>query len=31
MPGTIEQFAKYLDDETARWGKVIKQAAIKPD
>ena len=31
MPGTIEQFAKYIDDETARWGKVIKQAAIKPD
>ncbi len=30
-PGTAEQFAKYIDDETARWSKVIKQAAIKPD
>jgi tripartite-type tricarboxylate transporter receptor subunit TctC len=31
MPSTPEAFARFLDDEIAKWGKVIKTAGLKAD
>jgi tripartite-type tricarboxylate transporter receptor subunit TctC len=31
MPMTRDQFAKYMADETEKWGKVVKFAGIKPE
>ena len=30
-PGTPADFGKLIADETAKWGKVIKFAGIKPE
>ncbi len=31
VPGTPEEFAAFIRSETAKWGKVIKTAGIKPE
>jgi tripartite-type tricarboxylate transporter receptor subunit TctC len=31
LPGTPADFGKLIADETAKWGKVIKFAGIKPE
>lgn len=31
LPGPTAQFAKLLDDESARYAKLVKEAGIKPD
>jgi tripartite-type tricarboxylate transporter receptor subunit TctC len=31
MPMTPADFAKFIADETEKWGKVIKYAGIKPE
>jgi tripartite-type tricarboxylate transporter receptor subunit TctC len=31
MPGTSEQFGRYVRDEIAKWAAVIKAAGVKPD
>ena len=31
MPMTPAEFAKFIADETAKWGKVIRTANIKPE
>jgi hypothetical protein len=30
IPGSPADFAKLIADETAKWGKVVKFAGIKP-
>jgi tripartite-type tricarboxylate transporter receptor subunit TctC len=30
-PGTREEFARYIDSETEKWGRVVRQANIKPE
>jgi tripartite-type tricarboxylate transporter receptor subunit TctC len=30
VPMSVAEFAKFYDDEFAKWGKVVKQANIKP-
>ena len=30
-PGTPEELAKYIDSETRKWGRVVKEANIKPE
>jgi len=29
--GTTEEFGKFMRNESARWGEVVKQAGIKPE
>jgi tripartite-type tricarboxylate transporter receptor subunit TctC len=31
QPGTREELARYIDTETEKWGKVVRQANIKPE
>lgn len=31
LPGTAEEFTQLLHTEYARWGKVVKEAGLKPD
>jgi tripartite-type tricarboxylate transporter receptor subunit TctC len=31
MGGSPEQVAKYIETEQAAWGKLIREAGIKPD
>jgi tripartite-type tricarboxylate transporter receptor subunit TctC len=31
QPGTREELARYIDAETEKWGKVVRQANIKPE
>jgi hypothetical protein len=31
LPGSPADFAKFIADETMKWGKVIKSAGIKPE
>ena len=31
LPGTPAEFGKLLEDETEKWGKVVKFAGVKPD
>ncbi len=31
MPGTREELARYIEAETEKWGKVVRQADIKPE
>ena len=31
MPGTREELAHYIDSESEKWGKVVRQANIKPE
>jgi len=31
LPGSPDQFRKLIADETEKWGKVVKFAAIKPE
>jgi tripartite-type tricarboxylate transporter receptor subunit TctC len=31
IPGTPQEFQTLLETETARWGKVVKAAGLKPD
>jgi hypothetical protein len=31
LPGPVSQFAKLLQDESARFAKLIREAQIKPD
>ena len=31
QPGTPEELAKYIDSETRKWGRVVKEANIKPE
>jgi tripartite-type tricarboxylate transporter receptor subunit TctC len=31
MPGTREELARYIDRETAKWGKVVREAKIQPE
>jgi tripartite-type tricarboxylate transporter receptor subunit TctC len=31
QPGTAHEFARYIDSETEKWGKVVRQANIKPE
>jgi tripartite-type tricarboxylate transporter receptor subunit TctC len=31
MPGTRAELARYIDKETETWGKVVRQANIKPE
>lgn len=31
MPGTREELARYIDKESETWGKVVRQANIKPE
>ncbi len=31
MPGTREELARYIDREAETWGKVVRQANIKPE
>ena len=30
-PGTPADFGKFIADETDKWGKVVRQAGVKPD
>jgi hypothetical protein len=30
-PGTPEALAKLMQDETAKWAKVVKESGAKPD
>lgn len=31
QPGTREELARYIDSETEKWGKVVREANIKPE
>ena len=31
QPGTREELARYIETETEKWGKVVRQANIKPE
>jgi tripartite-type tricarboxylate transporter receptor subunit TctC len=31
QPGTPQELARYIDSETEKWGKVVRQANIKPE
>ena len=31
QPGTAQELARYIDSETEKWGKVVRQANIKPE
>ena len=31
LPGSPAEFGKLLEDETEKWGKVVKFAGVKPD
>jgi tripartite-type tricarboxylate transporter receptor subunit TctC len=31
MPGTREELARYIDRETEKWGKVVREAKIQPE
>jgi tripartite-type tricarboxylate transporter receptor subunit TctC len=31
MPGTREELARYIDRETEKWGKVVRDAKIQPE
>jgi tripartite-type tricarboxylate transporter receptor subunit TctC len=31
LPGTPAEFGKLMEDETEKWGKVVKFAGVKPD
>ena len=31
MPMTSAEFGKFIADETEKWGKVVREANIKPD
>ncbi|HUQ27310.1 MAG TPA: tripartite tricarboxylate transporter substrate binding protein [Usitatibacter sp.] len=31
QPGTREELARYIESETQKWGKVVRQANIKPE
>ena len=31
LPGSSADFAKFIADETEKWGKVIRAANIKPE
>jgi tripartite-type tricarboxylate transporter receptor subunit TctC len=31
MPGTREELARYIDRETAKWGRVVREAKIQPE
>jgi tripartite-type tricarboxylate transporter receptor subunit TctC len=31
QPGTPQEFARYIDSETEKWGKVVRAANIKPE
>ena len=31
MPGTREELARYIDRETEKWGKVVREAKITPE
>ena len=31
VPMSVAEFAKFYDDEVAKWGKVVKAANIKPE
>jgi len=30
-PGTRQELAQYIDRETEKWGKVVRDANIKPE
>ncbi|HUP97310.1 MAG TPA: tripartite tricarboxylate transporter substrate binding protein [Usitatibacter sp.] len=30
-PGTAQELARYIDSETEKWGKVVREANIKPE
>ena len=30
MPTSPEQFARFIESESAKWGKVIKDAGVQP-
>jgi tripartite-type tricarboxylate transporter receptor subunit TctC len=31
MPGTREELARYIERETEKWGKVVRDAKIQPE
>jgi tripartite-type tricarboxylate transporter receptor subunit TctC len=31
LGGTPDQFAEYIRSEIARWGRVIKEAGVRPE
>ena len=31
QPGTAQELARYIESETEKWGKVVRQANIKPE